>query len=146
VVAQGKERLVSLDVFRGITIAMMVLVNNPGTWGAMYHPLGHAKWDGFTPTDFIFPFFLFIVGVAMTFSFDRRLREGANRFLLMEQVARRSITLVMLGLILQGFPNLRLTGPFILTIIGVTLFWPERREGESRSSACPAPTRLAKTD
>ena len=59
-------RLVSLDVFRGITIAGMLLVNNPGSWGNIYPPLKHAAWHGWTPTDLIFPFFVFIVGVAMT--------------------------------------------------------------------------------
>ena len=60
-----KNRLLSLDVFRGITIAGMILVNNPGSWSHVYAPLRHAEWHGWTPTDFIFPFFLFIVGVAI---------------------------------------------------------------------------------
>ena len=61
-------RLVSLDVFRGLTMAGMVIVNNPGDWGHVYPPLLHAEWNGWTPTDLIFPFFLFIVGVSMTLS------------------------------------------------------------------------------
>ncbi|MEP6704974.1 MAG: DUF5009 domain-containing protein, partial [Acidobacteriota bacterium] len=61
----GNGRLLSLDVFRGMTIAGMVLVNNPGTWSSIYGPLEHAPWHGITPTDYIFPFFLFIVGVAV---------------------------------------------------------------------------------
>ena len=65
-------RLVSLDVFRGATIAAMILVNNPGN-GAAYWPLRHAKWNGWTPTDLIFPFFLFIVGVSLVLSFQSRL-------------------------------------------------------------------------
>ena len=64
----SQTRLVSLDVFRGMTIAGMVLVNNPGTWSAIYGPLKHAEWHGITPTDYIFPFFLFIVGVAIPIS------------------------------------------------------------------------------
>src|SRR5512141_2708076 len=64
----GEARLVALDVFRGLTMAAMVIVNNPGTWSAMYWPLEHAEWNGWTPTDLIFPFFLFIVGVSLTLS------------------------------------------------------------------------------
>jgi uncharacterized membrane protein len=69
-------RLESLDVFRGATIAAMLLVNNPGTGAAVYAPLRHAEWHGWTPTDLIFPFFLFIVGVAMVFSFGKMLERG----------------------------------------------------------------------
>lgn len=113
------ERLMSLDVFRGLTIAGMILVNNPGSWGALYSPLEHAPWDGWTPTDFIFPFFLFIVGVAMTFSFDKRLARGLEKRQLLGQVFCRSGVLFLLGLILGGFPNLRLITPFILGIVGL---------------------------
>ena len=60
-----RERLVSLDVFRGITVAGMLLVNNPGTWSAIYPPLEHAEWHGWTPTDLIFPFFVFVVGIRL---------------------------------------------------------------------------------
>ena len=74
-----KERLVSLDAFRGITIAGMILVNNPGSWSYLYGPLGHAKWHGWTPTDLIFPFFLFIIGVAMSFSLFQPLEDSAAR-------------------------------------------------------------------
>src|SRR6266566_5996015 len=70
------NRLISLDVFRGITIAGMVLVNNPGSWSHIYWPLEHAEWDGWTPTDLIFPFFLFIVGVAIPLAFGKRLERG----------------------------------------------------------------------
>ena len=70
------ERLVSLDVFRGLTMAAMVIVNNPGDWGNVYGPLLHAPWDGWTPTDLIFPFFLFIVGVAIPLAFGRRVEAG----------------------------------------------------------------------
>ena len=77
-----RERLLSLDVFRGLTVAGMLLVNDPGTWSSIYPPLEHSEWFGWTPTDLIFPFFLFIVGVAMTFSFDaqpeRRMRDACD--------------------------------------------------------------------
>jgi predicted acyltransferase len=103
------KRLISLDVFRGITIAGMILVNNPGSWSYLYKPLGHAKWHGWTPTDLIFPFFLFIVGVAMTFSFDRRLSRGDSKNTLFLHVLRRSVILFILGLILAGFPKFNLS-------------------------------------
>src|SRR5581483_5901577 len=67
-----KPRLTSLDVFRGMTIAAMILVNDAGDWSHIYWPLEHAQWNGWTPTDLIFPFFLFIVGVSMVLSFDSR--------------------------------------------------------------------------
>lgn len=67
----SKQRYVALDVLRGMTIAGMILVNNPGTWSQIYPPLRHAQWFGCTPTDLVFPFFLFVVGTAMAFSFSR---------------------------------------------------------------------------
>jgi predicted acyltransferase len=98
-------RLISLDVFRGITIAGMLLVNNPGSWAHVYPPLLHAEWHGWTPTDLIFPFFLFIVGVSMTLSFGRRMERGADRGDLFLHAARRAAILVALGLVLNGFPS-----------------------------------------
>src|ERR1700730_8822279 len=74
--APGRERLISLDVFRGITIAGMLLVNDPGTWSAIFPPLEHAAWDGWTPTDLIFPFFLFIVGITTYLSMSARRARG----------------------------------------------------------------------
>src|SRR5256712_5007352 len=89
-----QPRLLSLDAFRGLTIAAMVLVNNPGTWAAVYAPLEHADWHGLTPTDVIFPFFLFIVGVAIPLS-----RPTVGR------VLRRAAVIFALGLVLNGLPN-----------------------------------------
>ncbi len=103
--ATVRERLVSLDVFRGLTIAGMIIVNNPGSWAVPYSPLRHAEWNGLTPTDLVFPFFLFIVGVAMPFSFDRRLAEGASRLRLFEHVVRRALILILLGFILAAAPS-----------------------------------------
>ena len=122
-IAEKKDRLVSLDVFRGITIAGMILVNHPGSWGKIYKPLGHAHWNGWTPTDLVFPFFLFIVGVAMTFSFDRRMSKGHSRIRLFEHVLRRSFILFFLGLIMYGFPDWRLIWPYILFIIGLSFLF-----------------------
>jgi len=112
--AASSQRLVSLDAFRGLTIAAMILVNNPGSWGDIYAPLAHADWHGWTPTDLIFPFFLFIVGVSMTFSFAKRLEEG-DRSHLYRQIFRRTAIIYGLGLLLSAFPdfdlgNLRYVG------------------------------------
>jgi predicted acyltransferase len=97
-------RLVSLDAFRGITIAAMILVNNPGNWSAVYPPLLHASWHGWTPTDLIFPFFLFIVGVAVAFAYQKRLAAGAARGPLLRKAIRRSAILFALGLMLVTYP------------------------------------------
>ncbi len=85
--SNDKKRLVSLDVFRGLTIAGMVLVNNPGTWAHIYWPLEHAEWNGWTPTDLVFPFFLFIVGVAIPLAFGKRIERGDPRRALFIKVA-----------------------------------------------------------
>jgi predicted acyltransferase len=98
-------RLASLDVFRGLTIAGMLLVNNPGTWSQIYGPLRHAEWHGWTPTDLVFPFFLFIVGVAMTFSYGKLLERGAGRRELIWKAFKRSAILFGIGLFLHGFPS-----------------------------------------
>ena len=73
----AQKRLVSVDAFRGMTVAAMVLVNNPASWTYIYAPLRHALWHGWTPTDLIFPFFLFIVGISISLSLGRRAAEGA---------------------------------------------------------------------
>ena len=88
----GGGRLLSLDVFRGLTILAMILVNNPGKWGDQYWPLAHADWHGWTPTDLIFPFFLFIVGTSLAYSL-RKYRDGgriAPSRLLADRAAHRS--------------------------------------------------------
>jgi predicted acyltransferase len=102
-------RLVSLDVFRGLTIAAMVLVNNPGTWSSIYWPLEHAEWHGWTPTDLVFPFFLFIVGVSITLAFARRVEEEAVQRGLYLKVVKRSAIIFGLGLFLNGFPYFQLS-------------------------------------
>jgi predicted acyltransferase len=103
------NRLVSLDVFRGITIAGMVLVNNPGSWSTIYWPLAHAEWHGWTPTDLIFPFFLFIVGVAIPLAFGRRVDSGGTKRDLYLKVVKRSLIIFALGLFLNGFPYFHLS-------------------------------------
>lgn len=101
---EQRKRLISLDALRGLTIAGMVIVNNPGSWSDAYAQLRHASWNGWTATDMVFPFFLFIVGVAMTFSFARRKEEGADKGHLMLHVLRRGAIIFALGLIINGFP------------------------------------------
>lgn len=99
------KRLASLDAFRGLTIIFMTLVNNPGSWRHVLPPLRHAEWNGCTPTDLVFPFFLFIMGVAMAFSFARRLESAGNLRPLYLQVLKRTLLLLLLGWFLNLFPE-----------------------------------------
>jgi predicted acyltransferase len=99
------SRLISLDAFRGFTIASMVLVNNPGDWSTIYKPLGHAKWNGWTFTDWVFPFFLFIGGVSMTFSLGRRAEAGDDKPALLRQLAKRAAIIFFIGLTLNLIPS-----------------------------------------
>ncbi len=120
------QRLASLDIFRGITIAAMILVNNPGSWSHIYAPLEHAEWHGFTPTDMVFPFFLWISGVAMTLSFARRKTGGADRGNLLLHTARRGATIFAIGLLLNlipkfDFAHVRIPG--VLQRIGICYFF-----------------------
>ncbi|MGE0439307.1 MAG: acyltransferase family protein [Gemmatimonadales bacterium] len=119
------ERWEALDVVRGMTVAGMLLVNNPGTWSAMYPPLAHAPWHGWTPTDLIFPFFLFIVGITTAWSLGRRAEQGADDGAIRRQIVRRGLLIFLFGLLLAAFPFYpitRLTGlriPGVLQRIGV---------------------------
>jgi predicted acyltransferase len=99
-----RERLLSLDVFRGITIAGMLLVNDPGTWSAIFPPLEHAEWNGWTPTDLIFPFFLFIVGITTHLSLSARRARGDNDSAIVKQILRRGIIIYLLGFAMAMFP------------------------------------------
>jgi predicted acyltransferase len=112
---EHSNRLVSLDAFRGITIAGMVLVNNPGTWSAIYGPLKHAEWHGITPTDYVFPFFLFIVGVAIPIALQKRIDEGMTRGVYVK-ILSRSAAIFATGLAISALP---------LFVIGeTTVPWP----------------------
>lgn len=107
------KRLIALDVMRGLTIALMIMVNTPGSWAYVYPPLLHAKWHGCTPTDLVFPFFLFIVGVSMWFSF-KKFEKGFTKKGL-KKVFRRFLIIFLLGLFLNAYPkfnfeNLRFFG------------------------------------
>lgn len=99
--ASGKGRWNSVDALRGITVAAMLLVNNPGDWGHVYAPLEHAQWHGLTPTDLIFPMFLFIVGVSTTLALAPRLERGESPRVLSRQVLVRAVRIVVLGLLLH---------------------------------------------
>jgi predicted acyltransferase len=101
--AELPARLTSLDVFRGATVAAMILVDNAGDWEKTYAPLLHAKWHGWTPTDLVFPFFLFIVGVSITLSLGRR-RDSTPRRELERGIWRRSALLFLVGLAVNWFP------------------------------------------
>lgn len=114
----ANTRLLSLDAFRGMTIAGMVLVNNPGTWSSIYAPLKHAEWHGITPTDYIFPFFLFIVGIAIPMALGKRIAEGITRGIYWK-IATRAAMIFALGLIMSALPFFNFTEteiPYFLKI------------------------------
>ena len=114
--ASQPGRLISLDVFRGLTVAAMILVNNPGDWGHIYPPLEHAKWNGCTPTDLIFPFFLFIVGVSLVYALDGAKRQGGPQGAVLGRVLRRAAVLFGLGLLLSLYPKFDFS---VVRIMGV---------------------------
>jgi predicted acyltransferase len=120
------SRLLSLDVFRGITIAGMVLVNNPGSWEHIYWPLQHAQWHGWTPTDLVFPFFLFIVGVAITLSLGNRVETSGSKRDLYLKIIKRTLIIFAVGLFLNAFPYFSLPElriPGVLQRIAVCYFF-----------------------
>jgi predicted acyltransferase len=98
IAAGAGQRLLSLDVFRGFTIAGMILVNNPGSWSNLYWPLEHAPWFGWTPTDLVFPFFLFIVGTSLAFSLRKYVDGQHIASAVYVRIARRTLVLILLGL------------------------------------------------
>jgi predicted acyltransferase len=99
------QRVLSLDAFRGFAIASMLLVNNPGDWRHVYAPLLHAKWHGWTFTDWVFPFFVFISGMAMAISLARRARAGADKTALLLGTWRRALIIIGIGLLLNLIPS-----------------------------------------
>ena len=122
-----KDRILSVDIFRGATIVLMILVNTPGTWSAIFPPLRHAKWDGYTPTDLVFPFFLFIVGTSIVFAYKNKVANASTY----KKITIRALKLIGLGLFLGAFT---LTFPFfkdfsdirfpgVLQRIGVVFFF-----------------------
>jgi len=136
---QSPGRLQSLDVFRGATIASMILVNNPGSWQHIYPPLEHAEWHGWTFTDTVFPFFLWIIGVAMTLSFAKRVERGGGRRHLLGHVIRRGLIIFGLGfglnlLASMSFATVRIPGVLqrigICYLIAGTIFLYTRLRGQ----------------
>lgn len=103
------DRLISLDALRGFTIAGMVIVNNPGSWSHIYEPLEHAAWNGITPTDYVFPFFLFIVGVSIALAYDKRIKEHADKTSLLKKILWRSIKIYAIGIFLWLWPDFDFT-------------------------------------
>ena len=115
--AASPAPLVSLDAFRGLTIAFMVLVNDAGDGQHVYAPLQHAEWNGWTPTDMVFPSFLWIAGVAMTLSLAKRLAEGHSRGALFLQVLRRAAIIYALGLVVYAAPRFSLSTQRLLGVL-----------------------------
>lgn len=111
------ERVVSLDAFRGATMALMVLVNTPGDGGHVYAPLEHSEWNGWTPTDVVFPSFAWIIGVAITIVLARRLAAGVSRAQIFRQALRRAVILYVLGLIVYAYPHFDLSTQRVLGVL-----------------------------
>src|ERR1700685_1747159 len=104
----GSTRLLCLDVFRGLAVAGMILVDNPGSDDLAYWPIKHAEWNGWTPADFIFPSFLFLVGISVVFSFDARLQRGESKQKILFHAFKRSLTLIGIGLLVNASPYIGL--------------------------------------
>ena len=102
---ETNSRLLSLDFFRGLTVAAMIMVNNPGSWGHIYSPLEHAEWNGCTPTDLVFPFFLFIVGVSIAYAMGSKKLDPISHNKTLLKAFKRTLTLFALGLFLSLYPK-----------------------------------------
>lgn len=119
------DRLLSLDAFRGITVAGMILVNNPGSWENIYPPLRHASWNGCTPTDLIFPFFLFIVGTSIHLGYKDKLSAGLTKKVFLK-ILKRALIIFALGLFLTLFPKFNFETfriPGVLQRISIVFFF-----------------------
>ena len=119
------NRLISLDVFRGMTIAAMILVNFPGSWKVGYEPLEHAVWGGTTPADYIFPFFIFIVGISITLSFTKHLKESQSKGNLLIKIFWRTLKIFAIGVALKILPTFdfsRIELPGVLQRIALVFF------------------------
>jgi len=112
-------RLISLDIYRGLVVAGMILVDNPGSDEGAYWPIKHAKWNGWTAADLIFPSFLFLVGVSIVFAFSSRLKRGESRGHILYHAFKRSLLLIAIGLFVNGFPFVGFD-PHTFRVEGVT--------------------------
>ena len=118
----SRPRLLSLDFFRGFTVAAMILVNDPGDWGHIYWPLEHSKWNGCTPTDLVFPFFLFMVGVSIVYAMESKKADIANHNKLLLSILRRTLIIIALGVclpLINDFQFAHLRFPGVLQRIGL---------------------------
>ncbi len=106
---QAPARITSVDALRGLTIAFMILVNDPGDWSHVYPPLEHAEWNGFTPTDLVFPVFLFLVGCSIVFAVQSRLARGVPLRTIALQMLRRAGYIFLIKMLLTAFPHFHLT-------------------------------------
>jgi predicted acyltransferase len=104
----NKERIISVDFLRGLTVAAMILVNNPGSWDYVYPSLEHADWNGFSFADIIFPTFLFIVGISITYALSAAHKDGADKSFITKKIIKRSLTLFGIGILLNTFPFINL--------------------------------------
>jgi len=121
----SSQRLISLDVLRGYTIAAMVLVNDPGSWGHVYPPLLHAPWNGITPTDLIFPFFIFMVGVSIALAYTKRLTADVSKRDMYKKIVSRTLKIFALGMFLRLWPEFEFSGmriPGVLQRISIVFF------------------------
>ena len=102
---KSNTRLLSVDILRGLTIIFMIIVNSPGSWDHVYAPLLHADWNGLTPTDYIFPIFIFIVGVSLVLSITNQREKGMRREQLVKKIVWRSMKIYLIGLFLWLWPS-----------------------------------------
>jgi predicted acyltransferase len=136
------ERLISLDAFRGFTIASMIMVNNPGSWSSVYPPLLHKPWHGITPTDLIFPFFIFIVGISIALAYTKRLDAGLPKMEMYHKIIWRSVKIFFVGILLALYSKINNTTEgfahilwIVLVIILMVVFMlPEFKAGNKKGS------------
>jgi predicted acyltransferase len=144
----ASERLMSVDFYRGLAVAGMIIVDNPGSDDLAYWPIKHAEWNGWTPADFIFPSFIFLVGVSMAFSFAARLRRGESRRKILHHVLIRTVALIVIGLLVNASPLIgldvhtwRIYGvtqriALCYLVAGILVLWSNRRTQAIALGAC----------